>query len=213
MLQIREEFGFTKGRIIVRGKLVSRGQGKRADYVLNFKPSIRLALIEAKDRHSQDAWHHAVKVRVAFARCSKGYTLALGSLLTERLPTLTCGFGTPLAAVVAHGLWHGEPAQRNHHRQPNKMAQKEGIAGGQKNQGVVRQVLLPALRNLGGDEGNCEGGLMTRPRRLECHAPVQLTVGTTVNLRRAAEVEIRMPRFADRPAAIILLKVEKLLWF
>jgi type I restriction enzyme R subunit len=33
MLQIREEVSFTKGRIIVRGKL-SRGQAKRADYIL-----------------------------------------------------------------------------------------------------------------------------------------------------------------------------------
>jgi type I site-specific restriction endonuclease len=33
MLQIREEVSFTKGRIIVRGKLVSRGKGKRADIV------------------------------------------------------------------------------------------------------------------------------------------------------------------------------------
>jgi hypothetical protein len=49
MLQIREEVGFTKGRIIVRGKLVSRGKGKRADYILYFKPNIPLALIEAKD--------------------------------------------------------------------------------------------------------------------------------------------------------------------
>ena len=32
MSQIREEVSFTKGRIIVRGKLVSRGKGKRADY-------------------------------------------------------------------------------------------------------------------------------------------------------------------------------------
>jgi type I restriction enzyme R subunit len=32
--QIREEYGFTKGRIIVRGKLVTRGKAKRADYVL-----------------------------------------------------------------------------------------------------------------------------------------------------------------------------------
>ena len=49
MLQIREEVSFTKGRIIVRGKLVSRGQANRADYVLYFKPNIPLALIEAKD--------------------------------------------------------------------------------------------------------------------------------------------------------------------
>jgi len=32
--QIREEVRFTKGRIIVRGKLVTRGKGKRADYIL-----------------------------------------------------------------------------------------------------------------------------------------------------------------------------------
>jgi type I restriction enzyme, R subunit len=49
MLQIREEVGFTKGRIIVRGKLVTRGKAKRADYILYFKPNIPLALIEAKD--------------------------------------------------------------------------------------------------------------------------------------------------------------------
>ena len=34
MTQIREEVGFTKGRIIVRGKLVSRGKGKRAEKLL-----------------------------------------------------------------------------------------------------------------------------------------------------------------------------------
>ena len=33
--QIRREVSFTKGRIIVRGKLVSRGEGKQADYVLH----------------------------------------------------------------------------------------------------------------------------------------------------------------------------------
>jgi len=48
MSQIREEVSFTKGRIIVRGKLVSRGKAKRADYVLYYKPNIPLALIEAK---------------------------------------------------------------------------------------------------------------------------------------------------------------------
>ena len=33
----------------MRGKLVSRGKAKRADYVLYYKPNIPLALIEAKD--------------------------------------------------------------------------------------------------------------------------------------------------------------------
>lgn len=36
--QIREEVTFTAGRIIVRGKLHSRGKAKRADYVLYHKP-------------------------------------------------------------------------------------------------------------------------------------------------------------------------------
>ena len=49
LLQIREEVSFTKGRIIVRGKLVSRGKGQRADYLLSVKPNIPIALIEAKD--------------------------------------------------------------------------------------------------------------------------------------------------------------------
>ena len=47
--QIREEVGFTKGRIIVRGRLVTRGKAKRADYVLYYK-HLSLALIEAKDQ-------------------------------------------------------------------------------------------------------------------------------------------------------------------
>ena len=49
MEQIREEVSFTKGRIIVRGKLVSRGKGNRADYILYHKPNIPMAVIEAKD--------------------------------------------------------------------------------------------------------------------------------------------------------------------
>ncbi|MCC7312536.1 MAG: DEAD/DEAH box helicase family protein [Sulfuritalea sp.] len=47
--QIREEVTFTKGRIIVRGKLHTRGETKRADYILYYKPNIPIAIIEAKD--------------------------------------------------------------------------------------------------------------------------------------------------------------------
>ena len=47
--QIREEVGFTKGRIIVRGKLHTRGEQKRADYILYYKSNIPLAVIEVKD--------------------------------------------------------------------------------------------------------------------------------------------------------------------
>lgn len=43
MSQVREEVGFTKGRIIVRGRLVSRGRAKRADYVLYYRPNLPVA--------------------------------------------------------------------------------------------------------------------------------------------------------------------------
>src|SRR6201991_4912348 len=78
MLQIREEVGFTKGRIIVRGKLVTRGQAKRADYILYYKPNIPLALIEAKDNsHSvgdgmQQALDYAATLDIPFVFASNG---------------------------------------------------------------------------------------------------------------------------------------------
>ncbi|CAO3441956.1 Type I restriction-modification system, restriction subunit R (EC 3.1.21.3) [Azospirillum argentinense] len=78
VIQIRREVSFTKGRIIVRGKLVSRGQGKRADYILYYKPNIPLALIEAKDNaHSvgdgmQQALEYAATLNIPFVFSSNG---------------------------------------------------------------------------------------------------------------------------------------------
>lgn len=42
--QIREEVSFTKGRIIVRGKLHSRCEQKRADYILYYKSNIPIII-------------------------------------------------------------------------------------------------------------------------------------------------------------------------
>lgn len=49
--QIRREVSFTNGRILVRGKMVSRGKAKRADYILYVRPNQPLAVIEAKDNN------------------------------------------------------------------------------------------------------------------------------------------------------------------
>ena len=43
MNQIREEVYFTKGRVIVRGQLSTRGEPKKADYLLSYKPGLQLA--------------------------------------------------------------------------------------------------------------------------------------------------------------------------
>jgi type I restriction enzyme R subunit len=47
--QIRREFGFTDGRVIVRGQVAVRGKKKRADYLLYFENNLPLAVVEAKD--------------------------------------------------------------------------------------------------------------------------------------------------------------------
>jgi type I restriction enzyme R subunit len=57
--QVREEVSLTKGRIIVRGKLHTRGETKRADYVLYHKINIPLAVVEAKDNTHCKSRHSA----------------------------------------------------------------------------------------------------------------------------------------------------------
>jgi type I restriction enzyme R subunit len=47
--QMLEEVFFTDGKITVRGNITARGQRKRADYILYYKPNIPIAVIEAKD--------------------------------------------------------------------------------------------------------------------------------------------------------------------
>jgi type I restriction enzyme R subunit len=76
--QIREEVSFTKGRIIVRGKLHTRGELKRADYILYYKTNIPLAVVEAKDNSRsvgdgmQQALNYAETLGVPFVFSSNG---------------------------------------------------------------------------------------------------------------------------------------------
>lgn len=76
--QIREEVGFTDGRIYVRGKIHARGAQKRVDYILYYKPNIPLAIIEAKDNsHTvgsgmQQALGYAKPLDVPFVFSSNG---------------------------------------------------------------------------------------------------------------------------------------------
>lgn len=49
--QVRQEYTFTAGRIIVRGRLHSRGVKRRADYLLFHQKNLPIAVIEAKDNH------------------------------------------------------------------------------------------------------------------------------------------------------------------
>jgi type I restriction enzyme R subunit len=76
--QIREELSLTKGRIFVRGKLHTRGEKKRADYVLYHKTGIPIAVVEAKDNNHTvragitQAITYAELLDVPFAYSSNG---------------------------------------------------------------------------------------------------------------------------------------------
>ena len=90
--QVREEVSFTKGRIIVRGKLHSRGKSRRADFILYHQPNLPLAVIESKDnKHSvragiQQAMDYAEALDVPFVFSSNGD----GFLFHDRTGTGAC---------------------------------------------------------------------------------------------------------------------------
>ena len=111
--QIREEVCFTKGRIIVRGKLVTRGKAERADYLLYYKPNIPIALIEAKDNTfpvgagMQQALEYGMILNIPFVRAGIRFCLTTGlaamaslrrrsrcriSLLQKQIPDLEGAF-------------------------------------------------------------------------------------------------------------------------
>jgi type I restriction enzyme R subunit len=76
--QFREEVTLTDGRVIVRGRLSTRGRQLRADYVLYHRANVPLAVIEAKDAsHTaaaglQQALTYAEMLDVPFVFSSNG---------------------------------------------------------------------------------------------------------------------------------------------
>ena len=112
--QVREEVALTSGRVIVRGKLVARGEKKRADYVLYWKPNIPVAVVEAKDNtHSvgagmQQALGYAEMLDVPFVFSSNGD----GFLFHDRT-----GQSKPVERELARDVHGRETAQRPPPRQ------------------------------------------------------------------------------------------------
>lgn len=122
--QVREEVTFTKGRIIVRGQLTSRGQTKRADYILYHKPNLPLAVVEAKDNsHSvgagmQQALAYAEALDIPFVFSSNGdgfleHDRTATSGTVERELTLA-EFPSPATLWQRYCAWKGleAPAQQ-----------------------------------------------------------------------------------------------------
>jgi type I restriction enzyme, R subunit len=117
MLQIREEVSFTKGRIIVRGKLVTRGRAKRADYILYYKPNIPVAIIEAKENNysvgdgMQQGLEYAATLNIPFVFSSNGDGFVFHDRTGTSAETETtlslADFPSPQTLWAKYRVWKG----------------------------------------------------------------------------------------------------------
>lgn len=80
--QIREQVTFTAGRINVYGKVVTRGERRRADIVLYYRPNLPIAVIEVKDATyqpssgMQQSLNYADALDIPFAYSTNGLGFA-----------------------------------------------------------------------------------------------------------------------------------------
>ena len=121
LTQLREEVSFTKGRVIVRGQIVRRGQAKRADYILYYKPNIPLAVIEAKDNHSsvgdglQQALEYASTLQLPFVFSSNGdgFVFHDATAASDAIETNLAlhEFPSPAALWARYRQWKGLPPE------------------------------------------------------------------------------------------------------
>ncbi|WP_443659178.1 EcoAI/FtnUII family type I restriction enzme subunit R [Clostridium algidicarnis] len=92
--QIRMEYAFTAGRIILRGNVTARGRKKSADYLLSYKNNFPLAIVEAKDNKQpvgaglQQAIDYAKALDVPYVYASNGDGFVEQNLITGEVNEL-----------------------------------------------------------------------------------------------------------------------------
>ena len=92
--QIRMEYAFTPGRIILRGNITARGKKKSADYLLSYKNNFPLAIVEAKDNTKpvgaglQQAIDYAKALDVPYVYASNGDGFVEQNLITGEVKEL-----------------------------------------------------------------------------------------------------------------------------
>jgi type I restriction enzyme R subunit len=92
--QIRLEYAFTAGRIILRGNITARGKQKRADYVLFYKSNFPLAIVEAKDNNHpvgaglQQSIEYAKVLDISYVYASNGDGFVEQNLITGEVRDL-----------------------------------------------------------------------------------------------------------------------------
>lgn len=119
--QLRREVYFTKGQIHVRGKMVTRGKANFADYILYYKNTIPIAIVEAKDNQHevgdgmQQALDYAELLQIPFAFSSNGDAFLMHDK-TGTLPELESSialdaFPSPARLWSLYRNWKGLSAE------------------------------------------------------------------------------------------------------
>ena len=135
--QIREQFYFTDGQVIVRGKTVKRGERQFADYLLFYKPNIPLAIIEAKDNtHKvgdgmQQGLRYAEKLDIPFVFSTNGDGFIFHDRVTQAGPVeqelALDAFPPPRNS--GNGCVPREAQPRRHSRLSHKTTTPTGASG------------------------------------------------------------------------------------
>lgn len=122
--QLRREVHFTNGQIHVRGKMVTRGKSKFADYVLYYKPNVPIAIIEAKDNNHavgdgmQQALEYAEILNIPFVFSSNGDGFVFhdrtGTLPETETSLPLTGFPSPARLWSIYRGWKGLSLEQEH---------------------------------------------------------------------------------------------------
>lgn len=86
--RINEQVTFTDGRIVVAGRRSRRRPGKRADYILRYRPDLAIAVVEAKAEYAtpgdglQQAKEYAEILGLKFAYATNGHGIIEFDYLT-----------------------------------------------------------------------------------------------------------------------------------
>lgn len=122
--QIREEYPYTMGRIHVSGKTTKRGEKKKVDFLLEYRPNLPLAIIEAKHADKdlgigmQQALGYANALDIPFVFSANGSGFLFHdktglSTVTETILTPEA-FPSPDELYERYLKWKGEaPLVRN----------------------------------------------------------------------------------------------------
>lgn len=111
--QIVEQYPITAGRITAVGRRHRRGEALRADYVLEYKPGVPIAVVEAKRELAnpgsgmQQAKNYAELLDLPFAYSTNGRGIVEHDGDTGQEDDRLVGFPSPDALWKRYGAWKG----------------------------------------------------------------------------------------------------------